>query len=675
MRDSSGVSGGLMAAQAALAKDGVDMEDGALHALVAGVAAAPPAAAEQVWPAMLHRPLGPETLDCLEHLRTALVPPTPGKHTQAESRLAAVRALLSTWGLDGLFVPHGDEHRNESLPDSAQRLAWLTGFVGSAGAAVVLAHRAALFVDGRYTTAARRQVSETLFEHRHLLQEPPVEWLKSALPDGGRVGYDPWLVSRDWLEKAIRVLQRTRLTLVALETNPIDALWRDRPAAPLSPVILHDDVIAGTSRISKCRRIARDLVQGGADAAVLTLPDSIAWLLNIRGGDVPNIPVILSFAILHSDGRVIWFVDARKVGPEVAAALGDGVTRKSVGELAATLQALGAAGCAVRVDPGSAPAWMWDRLEDAGATLLADPDPCALPKAIKTPAEIDGSRAAHLRDGIAMVRFLHWLDGAAADGNLGEIAAAERLTQIRAEHPHYRDDSFPTISAAGPNAAVVHYRPSRDTEERLADGTLYLVDSGGQYRDGTTDVTRTIAIGTPTDAMCRHFTLVLKGLIALTLTRFPEGTTGSQLDALARWPLWQAGLDYDHGTGHGVGSYLDVHEGPQRIGKQPSTVPLRVGMILSNEPGFYRDSAYGIRIENLTVVQPATNQSDDGRRFLCFETLTLVPIDRRLIVLGLLTAEERDWLNAYHARVRAAVAPSVDAETNTWLQSATAPIG
>jgi len=588
-------------------------------------------------------------------------------------RLARLRAELAGRGLDGFLVPMADEYQNEYVPPSAKRLQWLTGFTGSAGLAVVLAERVAVFSDGRYTLQLAQQVDAALFETRHITDEPPADWIAQHLPKGGRLGYDPWLFTRDGLARMRQAAERAGGMLVATDGNPLDAVWTDRPPPPLAPVEPHAIEYAGESAEAKRARIAAELARQGIDAAVLTAPDSIAWLLNVRGGDVAHTPLPLSYAVLDAAGHVELFLDPRKRGDDLARHLGNGVTLAEPARFGAALDALGEAGRAVRADAASCPAWVLDRLEAAGARIVAGADPCQLPKACKNAVELAGTRAAHVRDGVAVARFLHWLAGAAPAGAVDEIEAAARLRAFRAEHGLLRDLSFPTISGSGPNGAIVHYSVTPETNRRLQPGELYLVDSGAQYPDGTTDITRTVAIGTPTAEMRDRFTRVLKGHIAIATCRFPEGTSGSQLDALARRALWQAGLDYDHGTGHGVGSYLGVHEGPQRISKVPNTVALKPGMIVSNEPGYYKTGSYGIRIENLVAVQPVEVAGAE-RRMLGFETLTRAPIDRACIAVGLLTEEERGWLDGFHAEVRTALAPALDGAALAWLEAATAPI-
>jgi Xaa-Pro aminopeptidase len=588
---------------------------------------------------------------------------------QSAERLTALRAEFAARGLAGFIVPRADEHQGEYVAPRAQRLAWLTGFTGSAGAAIVLADKAAIFIDGRYTIQVRQQVEVALFEPRHLVEEPPDEWLSGQLQKGQRFGFDPWLHTPDGTERLRRACERVGASLVALESNPVDAIWRDQPPPPLAPILPHPIEYSGRPSSAKRMDLGELLAEEGQDAAVLTTPDSIAWLLNVRGGDVAYSPLPLSFAILHADGAVDWFVDSRKIGPDLADFVGPGVTMHDPSLFGTALDRL--EGRTVRLDPSLAPAWVAMRLQDAKAKLERGADPCLMPKACKNEAELEGTRAAHRRDGAALTRFLAWLAERAPTGELTEIGASDRLEAIRRENDLFRDLSFPTISGAGPDGAIVHYRAMPETDRRLEPGQLYLLDSGAQYLDGTTDVTRTIAIGTPPEDAKRAFTLVLKGHIALSRVIFPAGTTGSQLDTLARTPLWSAGLDYDHGTGHGVGSYLGVHEGPQRISKTASTVHLKPGMIVSNEPGYYKTGSYGIRIENLQAVRQEKGPDGSERPLLGFETLTLAPIDLALVAPDLLDGEERAWLDSYHARVRDTIGPLVDAATRSWLEQAT----
>jgi len=654
-----------------MAESGIDGPPERLRTLLSRIAAAPAMEPPDAWVELVAPDAAPETAAVLTRLKAALAPAPPAKDP---SRLDALRAALGTRGVDGFVVPRADEHQGEDLPADAERLAWLTGFTGSAGTAVVLADRAALFVDGRYTLQAGHQVDGERWEIVSSVKTPVVDWLGQALSPGARLGYDPRLVSVDQAKRLRAAAEKAGARLVPVEPNPIDDLWVARPPAPLGPVLPHDTGFAGESAEDKRRRIAEDLAARRIDAAVLTQPESIAWLLNLRGRDVPNTPLPLSYAVVHDDRAVELFVDPAKLTRAARRHLGNAVTVAPPAGLERALDRLGDDGRTVLVDPATCNEWVRDRLVRAGAQVTLAEDPCVLPRATKNETEIEGSRRAHLRDGVAMVRFLAWLDRTAPQGTVTEMEAAERLTALRAEGEHWRGISFPPISGAGPNGAIVHYRVTAETDRRLEPGTLYLTDSGGQYLDGTTDITRTVAIGEPDAEMRRCFTLVLRGHIALATARFPEGTAGGQLDALARQFLWKAGLDYDHGTGHGVGAYLGVHEGPARISGR-SAVPLRAGMILSNEPGYYRAGAFGIRIENLIVVQPSEQPAEPGRSLLAFETVTLCPIDRRLVDTALMTPDEVAWLDAYHARVRQALSATLGEEDRAWLEAATAPLG
>ena len=593
--------------------------------------------------------------------------------------MVALRAELARQGLDGFVVPRSDEHQGEYVPARAQRLAWITGFTGSAGVAVILAEAAAVFVDGRYTLQVRDEVDDSLFSFCHLTEEPPEGWIERNLARGRKLGFDPWLHSRTQVTRLGKAVEKAGGELAATDANPIDAVWAGQPPPPRAPIVPHALDYAGRASAEKREEIASALSDQGADAVVLTQPDSIAWLLNVRGGDVPHTPLPLSFAVLRGDGACDWFVDRGKLESGLESHLGNGVAVRAPQDLGAALDDLGGAGKRVLADPDTAAFWIFQRLQAAGAEVVTGADPCQLPKARKNPAELAGARAAHLRDGRALSRFLAWLDATAArrareDGGLRETEAARRLLAFRREDALFRDLSFETISGSGPNGAIVHYRVSEASDRRLGLGELFLVDSGGQYLDGTTDVTRTVAIGEPSPEMRDRFTRVLKGHIALATVRFPRGTTGAQLDVLARTHLWQAGLDFDHGTGHGVGSYLNVHEGPQRISKMPSRVALEPGMIVSNEPGYYKTGAYGIRIENLVTVVESDARPGDEREMLAFETLTLAPIDLNLVDPALLGPRETAWLDAYHGRVRAAHGEGLDKETKAWLESATRPL-
>ncbi|MEI9888493.1 MAG: aminopeptidase P family protein [Rhizomicrobium sp.] len=590
-------------------------------------------------------------------------------------RLAALRAELKRRGLDGFVVPRADAHQGEYVPKRDERLAWLTAFTGSAGAAVALLDKAAVFVDGRYTLQIRQQTDTSLFEPRDLVEEGPAAWIANNLPKGAKLGYDPWLHTASAVDALRAAAEKAGGTLVPCDTNPIDAVWHDQPEPPTAKATIQDANLAGESAEAKRTRIAEDVKTQGADAAVITLPDSICWLLNIRGGDVPHTPFALSFAIQHADGSTDLFMDERKSSPELLQHLGNAVRLRAPSEFAPALDAL--KGKTVVADPGTASSAIFDRLAKAGAKIRRAADPVQLPKACKNPVEIEGSRKAHIRDGAALSNFLHWLAREAPNGHLTEIDAARTLEGFRARTGSLRDLSFDSISGAGANGAVVHYRVTQATNRPIHDNEIFLIDSGGQYPDGTTDVTRTVIVGTASDEMKDRFTRVLKGHIALATARFPAGTPGAALDAFARRALWDAGLDYDHGTGHGVGSFLSVHEGPQSISKRYTvSQPLMPGMICSNEPGYYKTGEYGIRIENLIVVSEAkpVPGGDPQRKFMTFETITLAPIDLGLVAPDLLSTDERAWLNAYHARVRDTLLSLVDEEVRPWLEQATRAI-
>lgn len=586
--------------------------------------------------------------------------------------LPRVRASMAEQGLDGMLVPHEDEHQNEYLPAANDRLAWVSGFTGSAGAGVVLKDRAAVFADGRYTVQVRAQVDAGQFEILDLVEGGVPAYLERA-PKGAVIGYDPRLHSPDALAVLKRAAAKAGAELKPVEVNPVDLAWGDeRPAQPMAPVVPHDDLYAGESSASKRARIGEAVAKAGADATVLTAPSSIAWLFNIRGGDVIRTPLPLSQAIVKTDGTARLFLDPRKVTNELPGWLGDAVTLEAPEALDGALDAL--AGQKVLIDPGQSSAWYFDRLDAAGATVVRGMDPCTLPRAQKNAVEIEGSRQAHIRDGAALSRFLHWVDTTAQETLPDEREVAETLERFREETGALKDLSFDTIAGAGPNGALPHYKPVTRTIRRMEKGSLLLVDGGGQYLDGTTDVTRTMAVGEPTADQRRMFTLVLKGHIAMAVVRFPAGTTGHQLDAMARYPLWMQGFDYDHGTGHGVGSYLGVHEGPQRIAKAVNSQPLLTGMILSNEPGYYREGHWGIRIETLQVVTAPEAIAGGERPMHGFEQLTLAPLDRKLIDVDLLTVDERAYVDAYHAEVWTKVGPLMDGEAKAWLEAACAPL-
>jgi Xaa-Pro aminopeptidase len=584
--------------------------------------------------------------------------------TQRE-RLAALRRELAGRGLDGFIVPRADEHLGEYVPPAAERLTWLTGFTGSAGLAVVLAERAAVFTDGRYVLQLAAQTDAALWERRHVTEEPPPGWLAANAPADARIGYDPLLIAEEGLAR----FTEAGLNMVATETNPIDAVWTDRPPPPLAPAMPHALRYAGKPAAEKREEIAAILRAAKQDAAVISDPASIAWLLNIRGADVPFTPFALGFALAHADGRCALFMDPAKLPAETREWLGNGVAVAGRDALAGALAGLG--GKRVRVDPAGSPVWFAQALRAAGATVAAGPDPCLLPKACKNATERQGARAAHARDAVAVCRYLHWLDEVGPAGSATELSAAEKLLTLRDEVEGFRGESFPAISGAGEHGAIIHYRVTEATNRPIRPNEVYLIDSGAQFPDGTTDITRTIWTGSgPAPAELRtRVTRVMKGHIAIATAVFPAGVSGVHLDAFARRALWQVGLDYDHGTGHGVGSYLSVHEGPVSISRLARPVPIAEGMILSNEPGFYLPDGYGIRLENLLLVGKA-DLPGATKPFLCFETLTLAPFDTRLLDVALLDPSERAWLNAYHARVLAEVGPSLDDPVRAWLAHA-----
>jgi len=589
-------------------------------------------------------------------------------------RVAALRAELARRGLDGFVVPRADRFQNEYVPPCAERLAWLTGFTGSAGLAIVLADRAALFVDGRYQVQVREEVDDAVFAIEHLVERPPHEWIEASLSAGAKLGYSPWLHTVDGAERLAKACTAAGAILVPVADNPIDAIWPDRPSAPTGAIVLHDLRYAGESAEEKLVRVRAAIEKLSADALVVSDPHAVSWLFNIRGSDVPHTPVALAFALVPREGRPALYVDGRKLGNDVRHRLEELADVRASAEFERDLAALGSEGRKVRLDPSACPEAIARLVADSGGTVLRGNDPMAPMKAVKNAAEIAGARAAQLRDGAAVTRFLAWFDREAPAGRLTEIDAVEALESFRRDTGLLKDVSFPTIAGAGANGAVVHYRVTRHSNRCIASGDLFLVDSGAQYEDGTTDITRTVAVGAPDADMRANFTRVLKGHIAIARAVFPDGTNGAQLDPFARQYLWQAGLDFDHGTGHGVGSYLSVHEGPARISKLGSA-PLKRGMILSNEPGYYRTAAYGIRIENLVLVVEAPPVEGAEKPLNAFETLTLAPIDTRLVEPALMTADEIAWLDAYHARVRDALAPIVDAPTREWLVKATAPLG
>jgi len=587
---------------------------------------------------------------------------------QGPPRLAALRARLASMGLDGFLIPRADVHQGEYVAARDERLQWLTGFTGSAGFCIVLPDQAGVFIDGRYRTQVKAQVDLATFTPVPWPEVKPGEWIASNLK-AGTVGFDPWLHSADEIEKLEKSLEGTGTSLSSIDANPVDAIWPDQPAAPLGKAFAHPEALAGESHGTKRARLAEALRKAGQRAAVLTLPDSICWLLNIRGADVPKNPVMHGFAVLHDDGRVDLYSAPGKFDDTLRAHLGPEVALHAPEGFATALRGLNGP---VRVDKRSAPLAVSGLLQAAGVAVAWGDDPCILPKARKNPAEVAATREAHLRDGAAMVEFLCWLDREAPKGGLTEIAVVQALEGFRRATNALHDISFDTICGAGPNGAIIHYRVTEETNRPVRQGELLLVDSGGQYQDGTTDITRTIAIGDPGGEARECYTRVLQGMVAISRVRFPKGLAGRDIDALARYPLWLAGQDYDHGTGHGVGAFLSVHEGPQRISRL-SEVPLEPGMILSNEPGYYREGGFGIRLENLIVVEPAAPLGDN-RAQLAFETLTWVPFDRRLVLADRLAPGERGWLDGYHAKVLEKLKDRISAQALDWLEAACAPL-
>jgi len=586
------------------------------------------------------------------------------------SRLPALRAELKRRKLTGFIIPRQDEFQGEYVAPYAERLRWLTGFAGSWGTAIVTLKKAAIFVDGRYTLQVRQQVDTQAFETPHLVDEPPAKWIEKNLKKGNILGFDPWLLTANEADRFAAACAKVGAKLVPVSFNPIDAIWQEQPARPTATVATHPTQFAGRGAADKLKDVTGPLA---ADAAVLSMTDSVAWVFNIRGRDVPHTPVALAYAILHRKGKAELFLDAAKLPEDVQAHLKPIAVVRGPSEIEGSLKALGRKKAKVQIDPASAPSRIRDVLKKAGARIIQGADPCLLPKAKKNPIEREGARVAHVRDGVAMARFLCWFEKEAPNGDLTELSVATKLAEFREATGMLMDLSFNTIAGAGPNGASPHYAVTAQSNRPLKRGELFLIDSGAQYQDGTTDVTRTLPVGEPTEEMRDRFTRVLKGMIGISRIRFPEGTCGSQLDVLARASLWRSGFDYDHGTGHGVGSYLGVHEGPARINKSDRT-PLEPGMILSNEPGFYKPDSFGIRIENLVLVHEAKAIDGGNRKMLGFETLTLCSIDRRLIDGYLLTSDELLWLDAYHARVLKEVGDRLGGAELAWLRQACAPL-
>ncbi len=588
------------------------------------------------------------------------------------ARLSAFREELARRNLTGFVIPRADQQQNEYVPPSEERLAWLTGFTGSAGLAIVLTHEAALFVDGRYTLQAAKQVDGKAWTVESLIDPPPETWLVEHLKAGDCLGFDPWLHTSSAAERLAVGCAKAGAELVAVDSNPLDAIWTERPQPPLAPVVVHGARFAGEVEADKLRRIRLEIDRLGVDAVVLSDSHAVAWTFNIRGADVAHTPLPLSYALVPKDGRPTVFIDHRKLSNSTRDHLEQSADVEEPDALTQRLTALAQAGSTVALDSATAADALNRLISAAGGKVVRGNDPVSLLKAVKNDTEIEGTRSAHRRDALALARFLAWIDREAAKGVLTEIDAVEALETFRRDTGALKDVSFPTIAGTGPNGAIVHYRVTRKSNRRIVPGDLLLIDSGAQYEDGTTDVTRTIAVGEPTAEMRDRFTRVLRGHIAIASAVFPDGTTGAQIDTLARQFLWQAGIDYEHGTGHGVGSYLSVHEGPARISRL-GTTPLKRGMILSNEPGYYKTDGYGIRIENLELVT-AAEVAGAEKPMNAFETLTLAPIDHRLIDVSMLSRAELDWLNAYHTRVNREVRAGLDKATQAWLDEATAPL-
>ncbi|GLS46369.1 aminopeptidase P family protein [Methylobacterium brachythecii] len=592
-------------------------------------------------------------------------------HRKGPERVAALRAAMREAGVGGFVVPRADEHQSEYVPANAERLAWLTGFTGSAGTAVVLVEKAAIVVDGRYTLQAPEQVDTAVFTVVPLADKTPDAWIAETISPDTVLGYDPWLHTADSVARLERAVAKAGASLKAVP-NLVDAVWAGRPPQPAGRVGLQPLDYAGESAEAKLTRIRDKLAAAGGDALVISDPHNLAWAFNIRGTDVAHTPLALGYAIVPREGQPSLFLSSTDLAPEVRTALGALAELEPRASFEQALGALAGRPAKVRVDVATAGSALKEIIVSSGGAADIGPDPITGMKAVKNDAEIAGTRAAHRRDGLAVTRFLAWLQRSGGN-DVSEIEAVEALEDFRAESGLLREVSFPTISGSGQNGAIVHYRVTIGSDRRVQPGELFLIDSGAQYADGTTDITRTVSIGTPTEEMRDRFTRVLQGHIAIARVVFPKGTTGAQIDAFARRALWEAGLDFDHGTGHGVGSFLSVHEGPQRIAKT-GAVALEAGMILSNEPGYYRAGAYGIRIENLILVEERAITGGE-RPMLGFETLTLAPLDRALIEPSLLSPAEAEWLDAYHARVRETLGPDLDPETRAWLEDATRPIG
>jgi Xaa-Pro aminopeptidase len=595
------------------------------------------------------------------------------RDSEAAGRLSALRAALKASSLNGFIVPKGDEFQNEYVPAYADRLGWLTGFTGSAGHAVILEDKAALIVDSRYTLQAKTEVSEGLYAVELFPKTKVSAWLGANAPKGAAIGYDPALFTLAGLKPLQEEAKQKGFKLRPCKRNPVDGIWKDRPAAQHAPIFIHEERFAGESAVSKLARVQKAIQEKEAAGLFVCAPESVAWLFNIRGHDVLHTPLPLVRAYVPVTGKPALFTAPGHITPENKKAIGKLAAVADLASLAGALPGLIVPGAKVLIDTARTTLTIESALRACKARPAGASDPCMLFKAKKNATELQGARNAHLRDGAALCRFLAWLDEETPSGKVDELAASDRLEEFRRETGEFQDVSFDTISGAGSNGAIVHYRATPETNKKLKPGTLYLIDSGAQYPDGTTDVTRTVAIGEPTGKMRRHYTLVLKGHIGIAAARFPAATRGVDIDGFARRALWASGLDYGHGTGHGIGSFLSVHEGPQSISRH-GMVALEPGMIVSNEPGYYREGHYGIRLENLCVVMEP--QAIDGGEtpMLGFETLTLAPFDPRLIVPELLTAEELEWLNAYHARVRKELSPQLKGSARKWLKAATAQL-
>jgi len=646
---------------------GLTIAPAELRALLERVAASGERPESTAWTELLGADLPPAAVRRLHEARASVA---AAAEPWGRERVDAVFAVLARENLAGFVLPLADEHLGEFMPAAARRLSWLTGFSGSAGTAILHRDTAALFVDGRYTLQAEHEVDGAVIEVRHFKQPPPLEWLAGRLTEGERIAYDPRLHSVKQADALVGAIERKGAVAVALAQNPVDEIWTRRPPLPLSPVVPHAIEFAGVSSDDKIEALGRELTDAGHAAAVISQLDAIAWLLNVRGGDTPNTPLVGdAYVLVRASGQADFFVERAKVTARAAAHLGNRTVTRDVSEFPAALAELGAGNAGVLVDPDRTNAFVRDTLVSAGARIVTGTDPTLARKARKNPVEIAGIRTAHERDGVAVALFLKWVSETAPARTVTELDAVAELDGFRARDPRYRGTSFDTIAGSGPNGAIVHYRPQASTNRRIGAGELLLVDSGAQYLDGTTDITRTLAIGEPPAGARRDYTLVLKAHVAVARAVFPQGAVGGQVDTFARQHLWAAGLDYDHGTGHGVGAYLGVHEGPQRLAVGDATV-LEEGMLISNEPGLYKTGAYGIRTENLVLVR----DHPDLAGFRSFETITFAPMDRRLIDVALLEQKEIAWLDAYHARVRAILEPQMPAEARAWLAEATAPV-